>query len=87
MTVKEQLELWVAGKSVHNPTRDECCPDFSCCQPELQADKETREVFVRADENSQKEMLMMFLGGAFYHSAKLKGKTVYIVGTQEGTKQ
>ena len=32
MTKKEsstyQLSDWVEGRSLHNPIRDECCPDF-----------------------------------------------------------
>lgn len=38
MTPAEQLRRWVAGESVHNgpsPDRGECCPDFSCCCPEI----------------------------------------------------
>ena len=31
----KQLILWVFGKSKHNHVTDECCPDFSCCAPEL----------------------------------------------------
>lgn len=31
MTRESQLQLWLAGKSVHNPCDDNCCPDFSCC--------------------------------------------------------
>jgi len=26
---------WIAGKSIHNKTRNECTPDFSCCVPKL----------------------------------------------------
>lgn len=26
-----QLILWVIGINIHNPIRDECTPDFSCC--------------------------------------------------------
>jgi hypothetical protein len=33
MTALEQLEKWVAGENVHDKERDECCPDFACCQP------------------------------------------------------
>ena len=28
MTSDEQLKEWVKGNSIHNPDRDECCPDF-----------------------------------------------------------
>ena len=35
LSIYKQLILWVFGKSVHNHTTDECCPDFSCCEPSL----------------------------------------------------
>lgn len=33
--VLEQTERWVEGDARHNVVDDECCPDFSCCRPEL----------------------------------------------------
>lgn len=30
-----QAEAWVRGESKHNDIDDECCPDFSCCEPHL----------------------------------------------------
>lgn len=36
LSVYVQLVLWVCGKSVHNKITGECCPDFSCCNKELQ---------------------------------------------------
>lgn len=30
-----QTERWAAGEPVHNFTDEECCPDFSCCEPKL----------------------------------------------------
>ena len=30
-SVDVQLNLWVAGFSLHNPVIDDCCPDYSCC--------------------------------------------------------
>jgi hypothetical protein len=70
MTPQEQLDRWVAGESVHNndaPVQGgECCPDFSCCVPELQALKETREEFRRArqegDTAKENALLTQFLG-------------------------
>lgn len=32
---KAQMLYWAAGNSYHNNIDDECCPDFSCCVPEL----------------------------------------------------
>lgn len=48
MNGAEQLKLWLEGTSVHNPETDECCPDFSCCAPALQASNEERARFCAA---------------------------------------
>ena len=62
MTPDEQLERWVAGESVHNATRDECCPDFSCCQPEMQwaepRRREFQEAFLADDHVRVHDLLM-----------------------------
>lgn len=62
MTPNEQLAIWVEGKSIHNEDRNECCPDFSCCNPELLAEESVRIAFAEADPVVREEMLMMFLG-------------------------
>lgn len=33
--VKAQTLAWAQGQPRHNNIDDECCPDFSCCQPDL----------------------------------------------------
>jgi len=44
MTHEVQLIRWMNNESIHNTTRDECCPDFSCCQPSLKnPDKQRRD--------------------------------------------
>ena len=40
--VQEQLTAWVNGISVHNHVDGECCPDFSCCHPELKTPEAKR---------------------------------------------
>lgn len=30
-----QCLRWAEGKPYHEPINDECCPDFSCCCPDL----------------------------------------------------
>ena len=30
-----QCLKWAMGKPYHDPVNNECCPDFSCCVPEL----------------------------------------------------
>lgn len=69
MKVKEQVDEWVKGNPIHNDERDECCPDFSCCNGGVMATRDVRERFSKAyhenDEETQMQMLGMFLGGAF----------------------
>lgn len=49
-SMRVQLYAWRDGQSVHNPILDECCPDSSCCCPDLQMTRRLRELFVEAYE-------------------------------------
>ena len=73
----EQLKEWVNGISIHNTDRDECCPDFSCCDDEVDTPLEIRRAFVDANEKDRHKMLVMFLGDA------LKNENVYIAKGDE----
>jgi len=64
LSCDEQLALWVSGESVHNSARDECCPDFSCCQPSLLQPPEVRQAFADASPDEREKWLMVFLGSA-----------------------
>lgn len=33
--MRVQCLSWAMGKPYHEPIHDECCPDFSCCMPDL----------------------------------------------------
>lgn len=81
MTADEQLAEWVKGNSQCPNDRDECCPDFSCCQPELLADEATRIAFADATEETRFSMLGGFLGAAMEKAAE--GKNVYIAGVDD----
>lgn len=48
----------------------ECCPDFSCCRPELLAPREVREAFAAASEQERMRYLAMFLGAAIEGSSQ-----------------
>lgn len=89
MTINEQLEKWVNGQPIHNTSCDECCPDFSCCNPSLLAEESVRKRFAQAvaegDERLKHEMLGMFLGAAL--SAAGKGTQVHIAGDEPGGTQ
>ena len=84
MTSDEQLEQWVAGYPVHNDERDECCPDFSCCEPSLLVDYETRKAFLEAGEELRMSMLGLFLGKAI-SSMNMLDK-VHLVGFDQPDK-
>jgi len=77
MTPDEQLSEWVNGISIHNSGRDECCPDFSCCEPSLLAPKAVRVAFKNADEKTRFGMLGFFLGASFQ---ALGAPKVYVAG-------
>jgi hypothetical protein len=83
MTPLEQLEKWVNGENIHNPTRDECCPDFACCQPNNHFSKELRikflETYRQGGAEAVEPMLMMALSGVTASS----GKEVYLAGTMD----
>lgn len=79
MTIDEQLDEWVKGNPIHNADRDECCPDFSCCQPQLLAPKDVRENFAAADEETRFGMLIHFLG-AGVAAATDEPEKIYVAG-------
>lgn len=82
MTIN-QLDEWVKGNSLHDHERGECCPDFSCCQPDLQVPKKVREAFKAANDEQRMEFLMGFLAAALQKATKKSDKKVYLAGTAE----
>lgn len=77
MKIEEQLDQWVMGNPIHNNERDECCPDFSCCNGSMASEKERKrfaKAYYEGDEEVQFQMLIMFLSNAF------KDKNIHIVG-------
>ena len=82
MTPEHQLLLWRHGLSIHNRERNECCPDFSCCQPKLASSLACRRYFAEANLETQTSMLMGFLGAAVAFAAVQSDKDVevYIAG-------
>lgn len=70
----EQISDWLAGKPWHNHLRNECCPDFSCCKPELLAPLHERKAFCRLDEDGRLAMLQVFLERALNLAASESGK-------------
>ena len=85
MKAEGQLAEWLKGNPIHNDKRDECCPDFSCCQPSLLVDQQARQAFVDAGEELRMSMLGMFLGNAMALAAA--GKEVYIADDDDPEKK
>ena len=63
LTCDEQLQEWLAGRPMHNYLRDECCPDFSCCSPDMLSPPDVRQAFVAANDEARLKMLSTFLSG------------------------
>jgi hypothetical protein len=68
----EQLILWASGESVCPNASGECCPDFSCCVPELGFPIEKRLKFVESDQVTREKMMMGALGAAIAHAITAK---------------
>lgn len=87
-TSEEQLRRWVLGDPVHrnDDNGGECCPDFSCCRPELLAPPEVRQAFAAAGQDDRMAFLGAFLGGVIQAATEEReaagGKPlgVYIAG-------
>ena len=82
MTSGKQLELWLKGKPSHNDERNECCPGFSCCKPELLAPLHERKAFLKVDQSGNEEARMSLLGTFLGRALALASeKKIYIAGT------
>lgn len=66
------------GNVVGNHKLDggECCPDFSCCRPELLAPPEVRRAFRAASLKEREKFLSQFLAALL----ELEEKKVHIAG-------
>jgi|HubBroStandDraft_6_1064221.scaffolds.fasta_scaffold1274951_1 hypothetical protein len=71
----EQLEQWVAGNPIHAAN---CCPDFSCCRPELLASQVIRKAYLAAGEDERIQFLGYFLGEAISLAAKEQEKKINV---------
>ena len=79
----KQLFSWLDGKSKHlseyliviHDDNDRCCPDFSCCYPELLWNLDTRLLFI-TDINSRERLLNSAVSNIIYRNIddKIKNK-------------
>lgn len=81
-SVEVQLREWVKGNSIHNTVGNECCPDFSCCHPELLMSEEVRIKFADAHKRKDNLAKSAILGMAVSSLiSKIKdGPKVHIAG-------
>ncbi len=80
----EQLDSWVEGVPKHDRSRNECCPDFSCCRQDLLWSPEKRRIFAeafRAKNHKVYDAMLMESLGALLASVKPE---VYIAGQMPG---
>ena len=80
-THRVQTERWVNGDSVHVRVGSswECCPDFSCCYPDLRRPKSERVAFAKADAPAREAFYSAALGALVERT--LGGlRRVHIVG-------
>lgn len=86
LTDKESIALqvkeWVKGNPLHNTIRDECCPDFSCCNGGNIMPKEVREKFMDAYKNNDEKLMWDIMGtglGMLLLNTDIK---VYVAGQE-----
>ena len=64
-SVTHQVTCWEDGNPLHNTVRDECCPDFSCCNGGNMMSKDARtrllEAHIDGDEETVQQICMMGL--------------------------
>ena len=58
MTVERQLKLWANGDAHCPNEHGECCPDFSCCKPQLMWPEEQRQLFLTSPKATRELMLL-----------------------------
>ena len=61
-------------------TLNECCPDFSCCEPTLLQPQGVRDGYLPGTDEQKTELLRIFLGGL----ATLRGVDVFVAGLEGG---
>ena len=85
LSIRQQLESWVNGESIHNDERNECCPDFSCCNKSIRTPEDIRVLFFNAYHKGNSRlvnrMLMQFLGGGFSE------ENIYIAGLETSQRE
>lgn len=77
-----QVDCWVEGIPLHNPVRDECCPDFSCCEGEM-LPLETRQKLQAARNKGDVETVQAICMGGLGSMLADNGVDAHIIGEDE----
>ena len=84
-SVTHQVKRWYEGVPLHNTVRDECCPDFSCCNGGKIMPVEARQKLFDAhnsgDDETVLSICMMGLSGLCADT----GKNVHIISEENKT--
>lgn len=66
-SIAYQVIKWAQGVPLHNPVRDECCPDFSCCNGghmiPIEARTALQKAYLNGDKETVQKICMMWLSG------------------------
>lgn len=84
MTPDEQLTLWCDGISKCPNSNNECCPDFSCCNPRLAWPLAQRKAFREAIFLGNHELAEKMLLGTL--AAAMADRAVYVAGSESEKK-
>lgn len=79
LTPDAQIDAWVRGEPMCPNTRGECCPDFSCCNPELMVPATERVAFRDASDETRERMLLGFL---FEAASEMSDGPVHVAGVE-----
>lgn len=65
---RHQLMAWLAGRPFHLRNDalgiDQCCPDFSCCQPELLVCREIRRAYLTSPQCVRDQFEAVFMAAS-----------------------
>lgn len=82
MKISDQLIFWFNGHSFHDDERDQCCPDFSCCNSKIDTPISVRKQYLLAFLDGDKKTLNHW-NGVFLRVALNTiegGQDVHIIG-------
>lgn len=80
-----KVEKWARGISIHNEVDNQCCPDFSCCNKNVNTPMEVRKKFLQMYKDG--EDVMPMLGEFLQKAAATIGKKIVVLGAESSTEK